>query len=320
MLKYLLECFSNEITSSIYAFPKGTPVYMKDSYTLEKYNWQDESFILITPKDNLTRLPTLKKHFYQIEEKIKIPCALNLEWLTPRQRNNLINSKIPFVSGENQIYLPFWGCVFKNKYKNKISLPKKMSPSTQLIFLWAYYAKKNNEKINLSIASLKLHLSTTSVSRSFLELVEYGLVKQVQEKTIKWIEFTDNLSNILNISLPYLNSPIKKYIYLKEIPTSITYKIGGIRALSTINTNDRDGSFVIDKNTFNLIPKDYLLNKRDFNDFGGKTVEVWKYNPMLLSSNKKVDDISLLLSLMDNDDERIQKELDKIKARNGIKI
>ena len=320
MNSYLSECFGEDITFSAMSFPESTPVYMKYGYTLEKCSWQNNDFVLITPKDDAVRLPVIKNHFYKIEEKIGLPCAMNLEWLTPLQRKNLIEDKIPFVSGRNQIYLPFWGCVFQEKYKHKMSVAKKMSPSTQLIFLWTYYSIRDDKKVNLSRAVSELHIPKTTVSRAFIELVEYGLIKQIQEGTTKWIEFADGTATVLNNAMSFLGSPTARYIYMKEVPQNPSYKIGGLKALKNINTTDRDGSIVFAKASVNKIPKDLIISKNDFDDFGGVVAEVWRYNPQLLSTGEQVDDISLILSLKDNEDERVQKEIDDIKEKYGLDV
>ena len=43
------------------------------------------------------------------------------------------------------------------------------------------------------------------------------------------------------------------------------------------------------------------------------TIELWAYNPETLAKNGICDKISLILSLESNEDERVQKELEKIK-------
>ena len=43
-----------------------------------------------------------------------------------------------------------------------------------------------------------------------------------------------------------------------------------------------------------------------------KWSQVWKYNPKMLSTEGVVDKLSLYLSLKDNDDERIQIELERL--------
>ena len=47
---------------------------------------------------------------------------------------------------------------------------------------------------------------------------------------------------------------------------------------------------------------------------------MWRYNPQLLSAGENVDDISLILSLKDNEDERVQREIDEIKEKYGLDV
>ena len=46
--------------------------------------------------------------------------------------------------------------------------------------------------------------------------------------------------------------------------------------------------------------------------FGENEIQVWKYNPKILSTEGVVDKLSLYLSLKDNEDERIQIELERL--------
>ena len=46
--------------------------------------------------------------------------------------------------------------------------------------------------------------------------------------------------------------------------------------------------------------------------FGENEIQVWKYNPKMLSTEGAVDKLSLYLSLKDNEDERIQIELERL--------
>jgi hypothetical protein len=63
-----------------------------------------------------------------------------------------------------------------------------------------------------------------------------------------------------------------------------------------------------------------LIDRQEYRDFGGKILEVWKYDPFLLSDSDYVDDISLVLSLRDDIDERVQKELDTIRNNYGMQV
>lgn len=99
--------------------------------------------------------------------------------------------------------------------------------------------------------------------------------------------------------------------------------LGGIWALSEnsmLVSNERDEAIVYGKENAKRLPNDFLVSKRDFDDFGDIAAEVWIYSPSLLSDGKTVDELSLFISLKDIDieDERVQKELDFIRDKYRI--
>ena len=93
---------------------------------------------------------------------------------------------------------------------------------------------------------------------------------------------------------------------------------GGIAQL--VRADDEDGALAVSKKTVADIPADMIQTEQDFRDFGGFAVEVWSYDPSLLSVNGVVDDISLLLSLDNHANERIQSGLDVIRKRYELPI
>lgn len=46
--------------------------------------------------------------------------------------------------------------------------------------------------------------------------------------------------------------------------------------------------------------------------FGKNMIEVWRYDPTLMSLNGYVDKLSLYLSLINDEDERVQIELEHL--------
>jgi hypothetical protein len=54
--------------------------------------------------------------------------------------------------------------------------------------------------------------------------------------------------------------------------------------------------------------KSLMLNKQ----VGDYEVQIWRYNPRLLTPKNVVDKLSLYLSMKDTDDERIQIELENL--------
>ena len=62
-------------------------------------------------------------------------------------------------------------------------------------------------------------------------------------------------------------------------------------------------------NIADLVPKALYLSEK------GVKVEKWHYDPAVLAQDDMVDDISLILSMKDNKDERVQMELDRIRSK-----
>ena len=77
-------------------------------------------------------------------------------------------------------------------------------------------------------------------------------------------------------------------------------------------------AFAIDWETAKGIDRSILMDEQSFRDFGGQIIEVWKYDPFLLSDTEYVDDISLLLDLADESDERVQYQLDGTRKKYGL--
>ena len=68
------------------------------------------------------------------------------------------------------------------------------------------------------------------------------------------------------------------------------------------------------------IPVEMIISQENFEDFGGSVIEVWSYDPLLLAQDGRVDDISLLLSLEDDTDERVQMGLDEIREKHELPV
>ncbi|MBQ6342254.1 MAG: MarR family transcriptional regulator [Anaerolineaceae bacterium] len=317
MFGYLQKIFGTSISSERFVFPKGTPVYIRDGYAAERITVSGYSFLVVTPADGDIHLPALKKQYANILKISDLPVALNLPYLTAAQRTNLIESGIPFMSLPYQIFLPFMGCMFTNRFNNKSEEKKQMSAGSQLVYLYLLYRKGESPANHKEICE-KLRLSKAGGTRAIHELAGFRLITQTPDGTGKWIRLS---KDSIDKAVPKMVSPVQKNLYLKTIPAEIPYKYGGIRALSMktmITADEHDGSIVFSKEGARLIPSDVIMTSETFNDFGGIRAEIWKYDPDLLSSGPTVDDISLLAALRNDDDERIQKELDSIRTKYGL--
>jgi hypothetical protein len=321
MLNYINLVFSGDVTIEPYHYPKQIPYYIQDGYDAQLLTWQKNSCVILSPKEPTLRLPTLKKQLQKFQVFTPLPCALGFKNLTALQRRNLLENNIPFISYSQQIYLPFWGCVFSEKFIADLPLCEKMTPGTQLIFLYLYY-KAMNMRLNLTQLSNSLHVSKATCTRAVSDLVASDILKVKEMGNTKLIIPSHEKSEFLRKGFDRLKSPVERRIYVKKIPGKNHIR-SGVQALSDITmigVNEQDGAIAMYHKDCVRIPVNDILSKQEFEDFGGYIVEAWSYDPSLLANNGRIDDISLLLCLDDNPNERIQMSLDVIREKYKLPI
>lgn len=317
---YLKSIFGETIVMDEYQNVASLPRFLQTNYAFCQLEWNSNSCVLLRPLF-AWHLPEIKKQYAFFQKNCACLCALCVDGLTALQRRNLVESHVPFVSLSQQVYFPFWGCLFRERTKAP-SLPssKKMVPGTQAVFLYLYY-HDDSRPVNLSRVAKDLSLSKATCTRAFDDLLAFGLISQKKEGVNKWISPAFSKEEYLRRGYPKMKSPVQRKLFIKP-GQSLPYQlIGGIRALSDkteLASNSRDGAVVISKAEANVIPSHFLCSQCDFEDFGGEIVEVWSYDPHVFSKQTYVDDISLLLSVGENTDERIQKSLDQIRAKHGL--
>lgn len=321
MVDFLKTIFGEELSVRPYAYPEKTPYYIRDHYMAQRLMWMQNECVLLSPRTSDWRLPTLKKQLKNFQKLCDLPCALCLENLTALQRRNLVENQIPFVAKSQQVYLPFWGCAFMEKFKADLVLEEKMAPGTQLVFLFFYYSDFEAE-INLTELSRQLHISKATCTRAIEDLTASGLLVQRSEGTNKWLARAFEKTEFLNRGYSRMKSPVERLLYVKELPVGLGL-LSGIQALSDltmVGADSRDGGLAIFKKNRSAIDDKNVISRQVFDDFGGSIVEIWSYDPAVFASDGRVDDISLLLSLDHEPDERVQMGLDELRKKHGLPI
>lgn len=322
MIDTINEIFGASISEEAYLFPKGTPYYIKNGYTAGRLIWEGKDCLLVHPKDNAWRLPTLKKQIRAIEELCSLPVIVALGKMTSLQRTNLISSGVAFVSGTGQLFIPFWGCYFEAKIKQPALVPEIMTPNAQLIFLHLYYRYRDGSmSVNMTQIGRELKMSKATCTRAMKVLDGMGLLKVENVGTAKMISFPERPQDVLQRAWKHMASPIWKLKYVTEISEGVPYKTSGMKALAKktmISELETDGGYAISKASAKSIPTESEIDRQQYEDFGGEIMEVWNYDPSLLSTADLVDDLSLMLSLSDTADERVQGELEELKSQYGL--
>ena len=261
-------------------------------------------FAFINDGNIITPVQT-KKQLDMIQRKTGMVTILVPRYLYSYNVSRLIVQKVNFVIPNKQMFIPslLLDLTIVN-IANEESKNDTITPLTQCLLLYHLETESLSGRTSYELAD-KLSVSYASINRALRWLVSKDLIKLegVKTKTLQ-IDLSDR--ELWNKALPLLVSPIEQLYYTDALLDGQT--ISGVNALSSytmLNEESRQ-CCAVSKKDFKALK--IIADKQ----FGQNEIQVWKYNPRMLSSTGVVDKLSLYLSLKDNEDERIQIELERL--------
>lgn len=117
-------------------------------------------------------------------------------------------------------------------------------------------------------------------------------------------------NELLKEAMPYLKSPIYRVIYAEKNHLSDTLPLAGVSALAerTMIGEPIVEQRAVSRKTFAGLKLDDV-QEGELPDSGTVQVQIWSYEP-LVAGRQWIDKVSLALSLVEEDDERINGQLD----------
>lgn len=210
------------------------------------------------------------------------------------------------VVGNKQLFLP---SIFLIVGKDKKTLKQEKQNAPIFFQLCVLYHLQREALDNLTtyeIAS-RLNVSYATANRGIRWMQKHGYIEMSGKKERR-MNFLFSGNELWNKALPHLSTPIDMVAYTPEIGITNDGLVSELNALAEY-TLYNGGSYriAISKDEYQAIK-----NKVYWDQFGEAGIEVWKYDPKLLSGNGVVDRLSLYLLLKDYEDERVQIELENM--------
>jgi len=282
-------------------------MFLRFSFYMMEFN--NQSLCVIQAKNKQDSLTPLK--YKQITKQAEIlvgmPVVVMLDSLTYYERERLINQGIYFIISDKYAFLP--SLIVNVQAKKKDKSPSKLTPVAQYVFLYYLMSEEPKEEYTIKDLEQIMPYNYVALARAVANLEDCKLCStEIKDNTgIKYIHFGDSKRELWAKAQNYLSSPVKKVLYCGTIPEG-NFSISGVNALSQyshLNSEQYETRAIWDK-LFNL-------KGTQFNEVEGLSkIEIWKYPTTMssLSTNNVVDKLSLYLSMKDEPDARIEKELE----------
>lgn len=285
---------------------KQLPLFILNNFQVQKAIINDIECLSLTPREDLPTLPAFKKQISIIKEIENVPIFLQLDVISSFRRQNLLENKIPFILKDKMVYLPFMATYLTNTYHEETTV-EKLALASQLLFTWILY--QNTNKYYVSDAVKSLGFSNMTLTRAYRQLCATQLFEE--HKDGRKIFLTTYLSKVdlFNKMRPYLQSPFytQGYILKKEITKDMIPASEFAFSQYTYINPPNLKTYAIEKKYV----KNIKLQRECYSYDEQIELQIWKYNPLLFNQNQKnIDVISLILSLLEKEGERLDIEIE----------
>lgn len=285
------------------------PLYILNNFSIQKATFNNIDCLSLTPHEGLPILSALKKQIGIIKKIEDIPVFLNLDSISHFRKQNLLENNIPFIIKDKMVYLPFMATLLTDEQCEESPKIEKLTLAAQLLFIWILYQSKDEFYINEALEVIKV--SNMTLTRAYRQLCATKLFKE--HKNGRKIYLTTHLNklNLFNQMKSYLQSPIKKQGFILNSDIDDYMILSGESALSQYSfiNPPKMKIYTVDKVNSNHI----VIQNEYYSQEEQVVLQIWKYNPLLFSHDQKnIDKISLIISLSDNIDERLDREIKQL--------
>ncbi|GAB1078750.1 MAG: hypothetical protein SStaBPW_06350 [Shewanella algae] len=318
---YVCQVFSRLDIGEQWSGTANLPVFLQYSYLYREATLLGRDCLLmfdLGDNDEQTSVSSINKHIDILSKSFGGDIIYVVEDIAPYTRKKLVEKKVSFIVPGKQLYLPSFALDFREQFKSRTrSKSAQLGATAQVILLRKIY-QNNNKLLSTSELLNDLNVSRMNISRAYNELVSIGLATIVQVGRNKLLSFDSCGRELWNNSLRFLTSPVKRSILVDDIffdhSNNFDLIKSGECALSTYSMlmNPKRMTYALDTRKWPEIKKSFNIKELDFNYESSTEIELWKYDPRILTNTNVVDPLSLFLSLQNYEDERVEIETENL--------
>ena len=293
------------------------PISFEKRFQYVQMKFHKESFLLIKEK----RRGSLNSFVTQARtmgRKASMDVILVFSKLSDNEKKQLLQARVPFVDFKGNLFFPPLGLALNAN--DDVEVFKELTPSEQLTWI-AFLLTKGQKVVDVDLLSQITGLPNSTIYRCLRTF-----------KTLNWLNkpnklyaYTASKKELFLKSESFLFNPIKKRLLLSDfdlnkIQSDSRLLYGGTYALSYLTflaESDENSSYVISQRQFNKLSLPLSQHVLE-----GKLLEIWRYSPFVSEfwndfkenqDRQFVDPISLYLTLKDDDDPRVEEEIEALK-------
>ena len=306
-MDYIEETLGEKVTRRPWAAGKSLPPFLIDAYDFFDATIGAQNCLIIVPRKELCAVPALKKQIVHIQQARDVPVVLELATLSRQRRQTLVAEKIPFVVPGKQLFLPFMGAMLQERFDSEAPQVATLQPSAQMLLFWFIYQKC--APLYVSRLPEKFGFTAMSISRAAAQLIHAGLLDVHKDGVQKVLTSQLPAKELFEKARPLLFDPVRRRFYIDKADAQKSFFTAGESALAEQSMLNPP-NVKVHGTPKTVRPASATLQLID----GGKQcgLEIWRYDPTILSGENRADPLSLAMSLSRIRDERVEMSIDEM--------
>jgi DNA-binding MarR family transcriptional regulator len=312
--RYLHDTLGVVVKAAPWKGASHLPPVLRERYKFAKADLLGLPVLLMIDRSAEEQAPVaVRKHMEMLRPKQEAELIYVREQVTTYNRKRLIEQKVPFIVPGNQMYLPMLAIDLREHYRRVRKETHAISPSTQVVVLYALLRKAEKELIPAEMAAL-LGYSAMTMTRAFDELEAADLAEINVRGRERCLKFIGERRELWEKAQPILRSPVNKRLYIRHVEGVDGFARAGLTALEhyTMLAAPTYPTYALSRDEWKALQKRHKIVEVPAQDPDAVEIEVWWYPPKLFTVDGFVDRLSLLLSLKADHDERTEAALEEM--------
>lgn len=312
--RYLVETLDISAKPAPWAEENTLPFYLRNLYAFSQVSILNTPCLVMVPREETEQAPTvIAKHIRQVAKTGKREVIYASRKISAYNRKRLIEHKVPFIVPGNQMYLPPLGIDLREHFKAIQNARPQWSPSTQAAFLYALIHDQGQGFTPKELAG-RLGYASMSMTRAFNELESAELGSVAREGKQRVLRLDRDKKALWEKALGFLQSPVKKGIWLKLASNQRPGVEAGLTALArhSVLAGPANPVFAMSIGDWKKFRERNDVMELPVAEPDACRIELWTYAPGLFAENGVADRFSLYLSLRGTDDERVESALEEM--------
>ena len=321
VLRYLKEVLGLEAPGvKPWARANELPYFLRDAFQFSELELLGQPVVLaIGRADAKQSLSEVRTWLDKVRALAGQPAVYVTDALASYDRRRLIEQKVPFIVPGNQLYLPDLGLDLREYFRQRAPATEAaLSPSAQAMLITALLRQSWLSDWQPSKVADALGYTPMTLSRAVKELTAAGLATAYTVGRSRWLRMEHPPAQAWERAKPAMRTPVKRTVWVAAhgIVAHRPSRTAGLSALARYSmlTEPKWPVYAMTAADWKAA-MDAGVRVLPEPEAGAQEWQVWSYSPALVPDATTVDPLSLMLSLQDNADDRIQLALDELKGQ-----